>query len=161
MFKRLLFALVPAIYLMIYPIRAEDFFDKELKDKTEVYHTSKNHMQLFLNGDKAYLDSFSSAGPIMERLQEFYDSKEFGIYLKGKLFDDVFQMNLIYILSYRELMGVEQIKDRYSRILVQGDYFVVFPLQEKFRGILPPVMVFMYRKNADGEWKIVQNVVGM
>lgn len=58
-------------------------------------------------------------------------------------------------------MGVDQIRDKYSRLLVPGDYFVVFPLQEKFRGILPPVMVFMYRKNVNGEWKIVQNVVGM
>lgn len=161
MFKRLLYALVPAIYLMIYPIRAEDFFEKELRDKTEIYHTSKDHMQLFINGDKAYINSFSSSGPILERLQEFYESKEYDQYLKGKSFEDVFQMNLIYILSYRELMGVDQIRDKYSRLLVPGDYFVVFPLQEKFRGILPPVMVFMYRKNVNGEWKIVQNVVGM
>jgi len=162
MIKKLLYALIPVVYLIAFPINPEDFYEKELTQKAEVYATAKNHMQMFLNADPEYSKSYGIASDMTpERLIEFYDSKEYSTYLKQKEFKDVFQMNMIYVLSYRELIVIDQIKEKYSRVLMPGDYFVIFPLQEKFRGLLPPVMVFLYRKNSTGEWKIMQNLAGI
>ena len=162
MLKRLLFNFIPMLYIAIFPINTEDFYEKELTEKREVYTTSKENLQLFLNADFKYLDGYMHVSEkLRASVQNIYNNEGFKNLCKNKKVSEVFDLDVVHIVSYREVMEMPEMKERFERILLPNDYFVIFPFQRKFLGQLPPYMFFIYRKNNNGEWKAVKDITAI
>lgn len=150
--------LVLALMLFSSPLAAQsyDYIEKELIEKAIVYQTVKDQMEMFLNANTDYSNSFINNNELATQFKQLYESNLYRNNLQGRKFNQIFRADLNFVLSYRDIVGNEKIRNRFINTIYPGDYVIVLTFQDKYAGIFPRSIVFIYREFPDG-WKIVHN----